>query len=305
MDIRQLETFVQVVRQNSFSKAAEKLFLSQPTVSAQVGALEKELGVQLLVRLPREVRPTREGVDFLAYAQQILSLRDEALDCIQGNRHLHEGEIDIVASTVPAQNLLPRAAAAFRREYPNLRIHVNQASSHEAALRMCSYQYDIGVVGVGTHHPRLTSEPLCDDTLVAVLPGNMPWQPGEGRQWLINLLREQPFIMREAGSGTQEETSALLADLGLSMSDLQPAGFFDNTWSIVNAVANGLGVAIVSRFAVTGWESSGLIRSVEIDSAFAYRHFCLLTLKGQELSPVLAAFVQTLRQVCRTYNPRS
>ena len=103
MDFKQLEAFAAVVNLGSFSKAGDRLFLTQPTISAHIRALERELGVQLIVRTTKEVYPSREGKRFYAYAQNILRMRDDAIAAMTEAVPVVRGVITVAASTIPAQ----------------------------------------------------------------------------------------------------------------------------------------------------------------------------------------------------------
>ena len=118
MDIKQLEAFCMVVRQGSFSKAARVLGVSQPTVSAHISTLEKELGCELLIRTSKSILPTDKGATLLGYAQGIMSLRQKALEELSREDSRYTGSITIAASSVPAQYCLPELLSEFSREYP-------------------------------------------------------------------------------------------------------------------------------------------------------------------------------------------
>src|SRR5699024_4585027 len=117
MDMKQLEAFVAVIKYNSFTKAANHIYLSQPTISSHVRSLEKELEVQLIVRTGKDVYPTSSGKELFIQAQNILNIRDEAINRIKGIDSKIKKDISIVASSVPAQYLLPRLIADFQKDY--------------------------------------------------------------------------------------------------------------------------------------------------------------------------------------------
>lgn len=145
MDLKQLEAFVYVAKLNSFSKAADTIYLSQPTISSHINALEKELGTQLLIRSTKEVYPTKSGLDFFVYAQNMLALRDEAIHSVAQGGSSIRGEISLLASSVPAQYLLPSLIAVFQKSYPDILFKVRQSDSEQVGKMLSNCIYDFGI----------------------------------------------------------------------------------------------------------------------------------------------------------------
>jgi DNA-binding transcriptional LysR family regulator len=174
MEIKQLEVFIRVAKSLSFSKAAETLYISQPTVSFCISSLEKHLKAQLFIRSTKEVLLTKAGRDFLSYAQNIVSLRDQALYSIGGESKETRGAVDIIASTIPAQHLLPEMIALFHLQWPNILFRVNQADSRQVEREMSGFRYDFGMVGTVPDSDRFIHFPVYDDELVLVVPNGTP-----------------------------------------------------------------------------------------------------------------------------------
>jgi DNA-binding transcriptional LysR family regulator len=166
MDLRRLEIFVKVAELGSFSRAAETLFLTQPTVSEHVRALEDELGVPLLDRLGRGTTPTRAGVLLLGYARRMLTLSREAVQAIEQFQGRVSGELTVGGSSIPGEYIVPALIGAFRGKHPDVRISLLIGSSREVQQWVEEGQVEIGVVG--------------DD------------------------LKAEPMIVRERGSGSRE-----------------------------------------------------------------------------------------------------
>ncbi|MDR2934521.1 MAG: LysR family transcriptional regulator [Candidatus Adiutrix sp.] len=299
MEMRQLEIFVRVARDLNFSKAAEKMNLSQPSVSLQVNALEKCLGAQLLARSTKEVSLTKAGRDFLLHAQKILSLRDQALRSLGGEDLDAPGSLDIVSSTVPAQHLLPEIIAPFQKQRPNLIFRVDQADSRQVERMMSGFRYDFGLVGTLPAEDRLIRCPVYDDELVLAVPKEAPESPEEIRGNFADYIRRAPFIMRESGSGTRAEIESLLSKTGLDPRDLRIRAYFSDAHSILLAVARGMGVSLVSRVSAAGYAASGLLRVVEMNSPLFRRRIYLVHNKELWLSPLQKAFADHARQFYR------
>ena len=147
MDIKQLEAFCMVVRQGSFSRAARVLGVSQPTVSAHISTLEKELGCELLIRTSKSILPTDKGATLLGYAQGIMSLRQKALEELSREDSRYTGSITIAASSVPAQYCLPELLSEFSREYPGVSYQLHNTNSLQAVEEVRRGKADIALTG--------------------------------------------------------------------------------------------------------------------------------------------------------------
>jgi DNA-binding transcriptional LysR family regulator len=296
MEFKQLEAFIQISKLQSFSKASESLFLTQPALSSQIHALEKEIGTQLFIRSTKKVFPTKAGVDFYQYAQKILALRDYALYDIGKYQRPYEGEINILASSVPAQYLLPPMLAEFNKVYPNIIFRLIQCDSREVYEELQQYQYDIGFVGTEIESPRYIIKPFCQDQLVVILPREMKYEGGTDIGNLKKFLSNKNFIMREAGSGTRMEVESFMAKNKISDQVLKTVAYFSSTQGIIEAVAQGMGVSFVSKFAAQVNERMELIQIVEIDSAQLYRNIYYLLKKDVILAPAQNVFVNYLQR---------
>ena len=290
MEIKQLETFVSVAKNLSFSKAAEELYLSQSTVSVDIGSLEKSLGVQLLIRNSKEVSLTNAGFDFLAYAKKILTLREQAIHSISGEDRDTQGNVSIISSTIPAQHLLPEIIALFKKQWPNIVFRVDQLDSRRVEQVMSGFKYDFGMVGTISDYKRFVHYPVYDDELVLVVPGDTPESPEIIRENFTKFVVQAPFIMREQGSGTRTEVEALLVKFGVDPRSLRIAAYFSDTHSILMAVSRGMGISLVSKVAASVYERTGILRIVEIDDLLFRRQIHILHNKELWLSPLQQAF---------------
>ena len=289
-----MEVFTQVAKLNSFSKAAEVVYLSQPTISAHISSLEKELGVQLLIRSTKEVYPTKAGITLFSYAQNILSIRDLAIQSVKGVNTQSKGEISILASSVPAQYLLPEVIAGFAKRYPNILVHVYQSNSAEVEKNLDGLKYDFGIIGTSASSNKFTQKPFYHDNLVFVYPTQFALQGEEEREQVMYLLEQLPFVMREPGSGTMKTLESYLKTLDLSTQSLGPGAYFNNTQSVINAVMNGLGVSFVSKKAAEIYTQMGLVQSLEVRNASFSRSFVFLLKTEMILSPIQNLFQRYL-----------
>ncbi|WP_188400180.1 selenium metabolism-associated LysR family transcriptional regulator [Sporomusa sp. GT1] len=294
MEMKQLEAFVAVVQYNSFSKAADMIYLSQPTISAHISSLENEIGAQLLIRSTKAVYPTQTGKELFHRAKSILALRDEAISSVSRIDRELMGEISILASTVPAQFLLPEIITAFQKQYPRIVFHIHQAGSQQVVEGLLGYRYDFGIVGTSVNSRCLLTVPFYHDRLVLITPKSMPVNKGAMYRDLPAFLRQQPFVMRGDGSGTRVEMEQLLYKQGISVRNLNIVACFHDTQSILSAVSQGMGISFVSKVAATAYEKTGQIKVYNLEQQAFTRQFHLVFKKEVVLSPVQRVFVTYL-----------
>ena len=299
MEIRQLESFLCVAKTLNFSKAAEEINLSQPTISTHIRDLEEYLNVQLFVRSTKEVSLTKAGRNFLGYAQKILAVRNQALRNLKGENPNICGHINILSSTIPAQQILPFIITSFQKQWPNIIFHVEQTDSRHVERKMSSFRYDFGMVGTVPDSSRFIHYPVCDDELVLVLPNDTPESSGFIHEKFSEYITKAPLVMRESGSGTRAETEKIFSKNGINVRDLQIKAYFSDTQSILQAVSNGMGVSLVSKIAVSMYADAGLIKVVEMGNPLFRRQIHFLYNKELWLSPIQQAFCRQIRQFYR------
>jgi len=293
MEIKQLEIFISVAKKLSFSKSAESLYLSQPTVSAQINSLEKSLGAQLLVRNTKGVCLTKVGEDFFLYAQKILTLRDQAVIGASGNNHDISGAIDIISSTIPAQHLLPGIISSFQKKWPNIIVRVNSGDSEKVVSEMSGFKYDFGMVGTVPTDDRFSCHCIYNDELVLVVPKDFTSEISPTIGSFTKHITSAPFIMRESGSGTRVEIESLLKSLDIDHQKLHIPAYFSDAHSILLAVSEGMGLSLVPKIAAELYVSCGLVKQIEISDELFMRKIYLIHKKELWLSPMQKAFVDS------------
>lgn len=274
MNLKQLEAFARVAETKSFSEAAKRLYLTQPTVSAHISALEKELGVCLLLRTTKEVSLTEEGKALYGYAVQMLDLEQEIREHF-GRRKSGKSVLRIAASTIPSQYLLPEIMVRFRERYPGVRLSVAETDSAGVVGRIVSGEADIGFAGTVMEQKHCVYIPFYQDELVVIAPGEGAGEPesaGETAGWI----RRMPVILREEGSGTRKEAQRLLRQLGIELSELNIAASIENQETIKRSVRNGMGISILSRLAAEDEIKSGVLRAVPLGETGGKRNINLV-----------------------------
>lgn len=293
MQLKQLEIFIQVAALRSFSKAAEALYLTQPTVSAHISALEQELGVRLVVRSTKALRLTPSGAVLERYASQIQSLCRRAEQEARAAAAEVTGTLCVAASTVPAQYLLPQILPLLRRQYSQVFFQVRQGDSAQAVQWLSEGSAEVAVVGSPAARPGLACAPFLTERLVILTPNTAEYRALNG-VITPQVLRRAPFLVREPGSGTRRRGEEFLRSIGLDPRSLPLAAQLESTESILQGVAHGLGMAIVSGYAAQEGIRAGRFLAFDYASPFLDRTFYLLHRKSGPVSPAAAMLLEAL-----------
>ncbi len=294
MDLKQLESYVKVVETKSFTRAAEVLGISQPTISTHVQSLESELDERLLLRDTKSLSVTRKGMELYNCALKMLGTRDRLL---KNWKDEEGGVIRLGASTIPSAYILPKAIADYKESHPEVRFEVRQNDSAEVLAGLMSDHQDIGFIGMEPKEEGLISKAVCHEHMVLIAPSSDEFKKmkRDGNQdELRDVLRQHPILLREEGSGSQKQGDKILSGLGLSLNDLCIAARLDDTEAIKRMVMGGLGLAIISELAITRELKDGELVSFPIKLPEAERDFYLIYKEETELSEVEKDFINSL-----------
>lgn len=250
MKLRQLEIFVHVADTRSFSKAAKQLYLTQPTVSAQIAALEKELQVRLFVRNTKEVELSEDGEKLYQYACQMVHLQRKIEETFLQEAPRSRRHLRIAASTIPAQYILPELLARYQALYPNVQLQMLESDSAEVIHEVETHIADIGFVGTVPENRQCMALPVYQDELVLVMPNTEAYQKILKDETDLSWILQVPAIMREEGSGTRKEAEKWLKDLGVDTSAIRVTANMTSPEAIKKSVKNGMGITVISRMAV-------------------------------------------------------
>ena len=295
MTLRQLEVFLAVAREKSFSRAAKRIHSSQPTLSEHVGELERELGRKLFVRHGREVTLTEAGRVFDQYASRVVTTVEEARQAMDELDGLSHGSLLLGASTTPGLYVMPGIIAAFRARYPGVELKLQVANSQVIEERVKGRELDLGVVGghsVGPGEECLAAGLL--DELVLIVPPGHAW--AARREIAPELLADQPLLLREEGSATRSVTERALQRAGVKFKAVME---LDHTEAIKQSVMAGFGVAFVSTYAVSGEVASGRLRAVRLRGLRVQRHFHVIHHESRRVTASARAFMELLAQARR------
>lgn len=298
MNLKQLEAFVQVAEDGSFSKAAKDLFLTQPTISAHISTLERELNVRLFVRNTKEVSLSDDGAQLYKYAKQMIELQKKIEECFEIDREERRHGITIAASTIPAQYLLPKVLLKFNEKYPDEQIKIIETDSSEVITQIVEHMVDVGFTGTVLEKKHCKYIPFYKDELVIVTPNTEKY-----RRFLeecpkdISWLAQEHIIMREEGSGTRKEAESQLREAGINISELEIIASIANQETIKKSVRQGMGVSVLSKLATEDETEAGFLLTFPIPKSDEGRDINLVYNKNYQMSRNAERFVKVVKEV--------
>ncbi len=292
MDLRQLEVLCKIVELKSFSRAAEAIYLTQPTVSGHIKTLEEEVGTRLLDRLDKEVVPTRAGLILYRYARKILELRHEARQALDHFLGSLQGELLIGGSTIPGEYVLPGLIVLFRQRSPQVTVALRIGDTRRIIRSVGDGELELALVGARPQESRVELRPFMRDTVVLVTAPGHAW--AERGEISVEELKGTAFVWRERGSGTRDAIERALAEAGIPTNQVGVAAEMGSTEAIRQAVRAGLAPAFVSRRAVADDIQAGRLAEVKVPGLSLEREFFIATQRGRTRSPVAQAFLEFL-----------
>ena len=295
MNLKQLEAFVQVSESGSFSKAAKELFLTQPTISAHISSLEKELNVRLFIRNTKEVSLSDDGKDLYRYAKQITDL----VKAIEERFYMDSDDgkhfITIAASTIPAQYLLPKVLMCYRERYPKEQIKIMETDSSEVVTQVVDHMVDVGFTGTVLEKKHCKYIPFYKDELAVITPDTPEYRIlKEQNRDDIDWIKRKPLILREEGSGTRKEAEKQLKNAGISMETLDIVASIANQETIKKSVKQGMGITVLSRLAAE--DEDGLL-IFPIPGADEGRDINLVYNKNYQMTRSADRFIRIVKEV--------
>jgi len=290
---RELEIFCKVVELDSFSKAAEAVFLVQASVSERIASLEKKVGIRLLDRLGRKVIPTTAGELLHKHATLLMEMKETARLEIERFLGLEQGEIHMGGSTIPGEYILPNLIGKFNRQYPKLAVKLTISDSREIENRVLDGEVELGVIGSESSHVNLISRALWADELVLAVSASHPW--ARRRDVSVDELQKEPFILREEGSGTLKILDAyLLKAGGKGTGALEVSARFGSSTAVKEGIKAGLGMSVLSAKAIDTEMKAGLLNTLKIKGISMHRNFFLIRNKLRIASPSCQAMLEFL-----------
>lgn len=301
MKLKQLEVFTAVADHRSFSKAAEKLYLTQPTVSVYISSLERELNAKLFVRNTKEIHVTEQGLQLYQYAREMLALQNKITEIFQPDSQEKETRLVVAASTVPSRYLLPDILARYQEKYSCGQLELRESDSARVIEDVEKHVADVGFTGTALENKTCRYIPFYEDELVIITPNTSRYRMIRKQEDNLDWIRKEPMIFREEGSGTRKEAEKQLRMAGIDVGKLHVAASADSTETIKRFVKNGIGITMISSLAAQEEIVSGKVLTFPMAKNkstrklyVVYNNSCALSAQARNLVQV----VQELYPVC-------
>lgn len=299
MELAQLEAFLQVAHHRSFSRAAEALFLTQPSVTARIQSLEREIGERLFERTGRSVTLTDAGHAFIPHAQRALTAVQEGTDAIEAVRHGDVGSIRIGASSSIATYVLPAIFKRFRQERPRVHIHLTTGTTEDMLEKLIAGELHVAITRL-TQHPEIESLHLYNDDLALVVSPAHPFA-AKGRVTVAEAGRE-PFLFFERSSSYHTLIYSMFLRVGVVPESVMELDSMEATKHMVEA---GLGIAILPVVSVDPECEAGTLKRVDIRDMEqpAQREVGVHVLRNRAIAPPLRDFLKLVTTEYGLPNP--
>ncbi len=287
MDFDQLETFLEVARLSSFSRAAEKRFRTQPAISSQIRALEEEVGAKLLDRSGGKVSITAPGKLFQKYAEETLEARKVVLTAIAETERVPRGEIIVGANEGTCLHILPEVFAEFKKQYPDVAVNIKRADYGKILESVIDNSVDFGVVSLPVADNRLTVVLIHRDELAIIAPPQHPL--AKMKSATVAEAAKFPLVMPKAGH-TRDALEDLFHERRLKP---QYAMELDSSELLKRFVAADVGVGFIARSHAQEDVKANVLAAIPMSDAQVRRDLALVFRKDKALSRAALAFIDT------------
>ncbi|NLD38814.1 MAG: LysR family transcriptional regulator [Desulfatiglans sp.] len=296
-DLRQLEIFCRVVELKSFSRAADAVFLAQASVSERIANLEKGVGTVLLDRMGRQIVPTKAGELLYKHATRMLDMKKSVKLEMEKFLGLKQGEILLGGSTIPGEYILPRMIGRFYEQYPFISVILTVAGTGEIEEMVANGDLELGIVGADDFNKDIEGQKILNDELVLVINKNHRW--AAKKTITPDELSQEPFILREKGSGTLKIMEQYLKTcLHKGVDGLNVVARLGTSTAIKEVIKANFGVSILSSQAIETEVKAGILKTVKIkDMPPMTRPFYLIRDKRRVASPLCKAMIDFLVKV--------
>ncbi len=289
MTLRHLKIYKAVAETESVTKAAQQLYLSQPSVSVAIKELERYYGIRLFERLNQRLKITQDGIRFLNYVTHIIDLFEEADKSFRAPGST--GPVKIGASVTAGACFVPGIMTSFTAAYPDVQIYTRVGASGEIEQDILSNNLDIGVVEGVVHSDYIVQKVLKEDELVAVCSGAHPF--ARTKSVSLEQLVKQPLLLRERTSGTAELLLTALSARGYTVNPVLESTSVE---ALKNTARRNLGIAFLPEPLVKAELEAGILYRVPVRDFSVKRCYRLIYHKNKYLSPLLLALMQRIEQ---------
>ena len=287
--LHQLKVFETAARHGSFTRAAEELFLTQPTVSMQIKQLAKTVGLPLFEQVGKRLYLTDAGRELFATCREIFDNLSQFEMKVAELKGMKQGRLRLAAITT-TKYFVPRLLGPFCQLYPGIDISL-EVTNHERILeRLSDNQDDLYILSQPPENFEINCHPFLENPLVVIASRHHPL--AQEKNIPLSRLNGEPFIMREPGSGTRQAVQKLFTDHGISVKVRLDLG---SNEAIKQAIAGGLGISILSRHTLVLEGTNGPLTILDVECFPIERHWYVVYPAGKQLSVIACTFLEYLQ----------
>lgn len=286
--LHQLKVFEATARHGSFTRAAEELYLTQPTVSIQVKQLTKAVGLPLFEQIGKRLYLTQAGQQLLETCQRVFEGLEQFEMSVADLKGMKQGQLRLAVITT-AKYFVPRLLGPFCQRFPGIDISLKVTNHQHIQERMANNEDDLYIISQAPEQPDLKIHPFLENPLVVLAPKDHPLA---GKEKIpFQALDGEQFIMREPGSGTRQAIQNLLEVHDVDVKVRLELG---SNEAIKQAIAGGLGISVLSLHTIISEGTSGEFAILDVEHFPIERHWYVAHLAGKQLSVVASTFLQYL-----------
>lgn len=286
MNFKELKSFVTISKYKSFSKAAETLYITQPTISNHIQAIEDELQTTVLVRNSKSVTLTKSGQKLLIHAQKILNEKEQIHFLFNQYNNDMTGELEIATSTMPSQYYLPEKLKDFSSLHPGMKFRIQKLDSAGVHKKLAMAEIDFGIVGTKLNDESFEYDKILSDTIVLCCDVNLKISSSISLQELKDL----PLIIREEGSGTRKQLFKALKPYHMTPQNLNVIGIADDINTIKACIIDSDHLTFTSKIAIEDDLRRKTLKIIQVDALHINRDFYFVSNKKHTLTPISKAF---------------
>lgn len=292
MDFKELSSFVAVCEYGNFSKAAEKLYISQPTISMHIKLLEDELNTKLFKRSTKNLIVTKEGLLLYNFSVKVLKLKNDFFKIWDKG---YDNVIKIGASSIPSAYLLPELISDFKQINNDVEFDIVQGDSSEILDLLKDSIIEIGLIGMEVNDKKIVCKHFFKDKMVVVTPNNSHFKKLKLSADNFKEIFNENYILREEGSGTRLAGDRILNDIGIDPTDLKIVARVKSQEALINLVKNEIGISLVSKKSILKEEKEGRVLTFDLPSNSNIRNLNIIYYETSNRKKIIKQFINFIK----------
>lgn len=292
MDFKELGSFVAVCEYGNFSKAAEKLYISQPTISMHIKLLEDELNTKLFKRSTKSLVMTKAGSELYNFSVKVLKLKNDFFKIWDKG---YDNVIKIGASSIPSAYLLPELISDFKKINSDVEFDIIQGDSSDVLDLLKDLIIEIGLIGMEVNDKKIVCKHFYKDKMVVVTPNNNYFKKLKSSLDDIKNIFKENYILREEGSGTRLAGDKILNDLGVDPQELKIVARVKSQESLINLVESGIGISVVSKKSILNEEKDGKVLTFDLPNNINARNLNVIYYETSVKKKIIKEFINFIK----------